>query len=473
MDSNTHSTQGPTGPVDGQPSQPADDLALLMAALDRLDTKDLGRLADSALTDQTLQLRPLAARLDGIWLKYLAAVDARGAAGAEAGVQFGSTAGWLRARLRMSSHATAVRTGRALFRGPLAQTAQALCKGELSAAHAQALAAGTQQLPAATVSDAEATLVDAARQLDPTGLRRLVGHLQDTIDPDGADAQAQRRYERRGLWLTPTIDALVAVHGLLEAEAGQTLVAALEPLARPADHHDSRTGGQRTADALHELARRSLEAGRLPKTGGVRPQLQVVVDLDSLVGDGCGIGGDAGWAAPLAPKACRRLACDATLTRVVVTRQRGHHRPDGAPHQFSCGPGDPHALSGDPHDPTLSALAGLLRAVLGRLPSVLGGAASMPLDLGRATRVVSPAQRNALAVRDGGCVFPGCARPLAWCEAHHVRHWLDGGPTDLDNLALVCRAHHRAIHDGGWQLTRGPDGRFTATPPYRGQRTAA
>src|SRR5215208_5764580 len=121
MDSNTHSTQGPTGPVDGQPSQPADDLALLMAALDRLDTKDLGRLADSALTDQTLQLRPLAARLDGIWLKYLAA-------GAAAGVQFGSTASWLRARLRMASStaATAARTARALFRGPLAQTAQAL-----------------------------------------------------------------------------------------------------------------------------------------------------------------------------------------------------------------------------------------------------------------------------------------------------------------------------------------------------------
>src|SRR5829696_8212875 len=200
MDSNTHSTQGPTGPVDGQPPQPADDLALLMAALDRLDTKDLGRLADSALTDQTLQLRPLAARLDGIWLKYLAAVDGRGAAGAEAGVQFGSTAGWLRARLRMASStaATAVRTARALFRGPLAQTAAALGQGAISAAHAEALAAGTQQLPAATVSDAEPTLVDAARHLDPTGLRRLGGHLQDTIDPERADAAAQRRYERRG-----------------------------------------------------------------------------------------------------------------------------------------------------------------------------------------------------------------------------------------------------------------------------------
>jgi HNH endonuclease len=100
------------------------------------------------------------------------------------------------------------------------------------------------------------------------------------------------------------------------------------------------------------------------------------------------------------------------------------------------------------------------------LPPVLGGAASQPLDVGRASRVVQPAQRSALAVRDGACVFPGCDRPLAWCDAHHLVHWLDGGPTDLANLALLCRAHHRAVHEGGWRLTRQPNGRLTATPPH-------
>ena len=98
------------------------------------------------------------------------------------------------------------------------------------------------------------------------------------------------------------------------------------------------------------------------------------------------------------------------------------------------------------------------------LPPTLGGAPSLPLDVGRATRVIAPAQRAALAVRDRGCVFPGCDRPLAWCDAHHLWHWVDGGPPDLSNLALVCPAHHRTVHEGGWQLTRGPDGRFTATP---------
>jgi hypothetical protein len=76
-------------------------------------------------------------------------------------------------------------------------------------------------------------------------------------------------------------------------------------------------------------------------------------------------------------------------------------------------------------------------------------------------------------VRDGGCVFPGCDRPLSWCEAHHLVHWLDGGPTDLDNLVLVCRAHHRAVHEGGWRLQHRPDGRLTATPPHRRPRVAA
>jgi HNH endonuclease len=101
------------------------------------------------------------------------------------------------------------------------------------------------------------------------------------------------------------------------------------------------------------------------------------------------------------------------------------------------------------------------------LPPALGGVPSQPLDVGRASRVITPAQRSALAVRDSGCVVPDCARPLAWCEGHHLVHWLDGGRTDLANLALVCRAHHRAIHEGGWQLTRGLDGRCTATPGHR------
>ena len=145
-------------------------------------------------------------------------------------------------------------------------------------------------------------LVEAARRLDPGRLRRLLGRLLQVADPDGADRDRERRHARRGLWLAPTFEGMVAVDGLLEPEAGQTLLAALEPLARPADAHDTRSGSQRNADALTELARRHLEGGRLPQTGGVRPQLLVTVDLDSLLGHPQGTGGEVGWAGPAGPR---------------------------------------------------------------------------------------------------------------------------------------------------------------------------
>ena len=132
----------------------------------------------------------------------------------------------------------------------------------------------------------------------------------------------------------------------------------------------------------------------------------------------------------------------------------------------------PAAHSPDPGGPA-EGRGDWLRAIMALLPPLLGGARSQPLDVGRTSRVITPAQRNALAVRDGGCVFPGCSRPLAWCEGHHLISWLDGGPTDLPNLALVCRAHHRAVHEGGRRLARGPDGGFIATPPHRRHRAAA
>jgi Domain of unknown function (DUF222) len=224
----------------------------------------------------------------------------------------------------------------------------------------------------------------------------------------------------------------------LDPEGGQRVLAALEPLARPSDAQDARSGDQRRADALVELARRALEGGRLPQTGGVRPQLTVLVDLDSLLGPG-GLGGEAGWAGPLTPEACRRLACDSALTRVLVTRgpagDLGHHDHHGDPSGHHGHHPDGHHGGGQHGPDDNDGLAARLRAAMALLPPVLGGAPSQPLDVGRASRVITPAQRSALAVRDRGCVFPDCDRPLAWCEGHHLVHWADGGPTDLANLA--------------------------------------
>ena len=188
---------------------------------------------------------------------------------------------------------------------PLTQTAQALCAGELSPAHASVLAHGTHDLPTQTAAKAEPVLVAAARRLDPPRLRRVIGHLQHAADPDGADRDTERRHGRRGLWVAPTYEGMVALQGLLEPEAGHLVLAALEPLARPSDAQDARSGPQRRADALVELARRNLEGGQLPKTGGIRPQLTVTVDLDSLLGHPGGLGGELGGLGPLHPEACR------------------------------------------------------------------------------------------------------------------------------------------------------------------------
>jgi hypothetical protein len=378
-------------------------------------------------------------------------------------------------RLRLGARAAAgsVRTARALFGGPLTGTAQALIEGTISAVHASVVAHGTCDLLDHRCAEAEPILVEAACRLDPPRLRRVLGHLRLVADPDGEHDRTQQR--RRGLWLAPTFEGMVAVGGLLEPEAGQLLLAVLEPLARPADTNDARSGSQRRADALAELARRALESGRLPQTGGVRPQLTVTVDLDSLLGRQNAVGGEVGGPGSLAPEGCRRLACDGALTRVLVTRHPDHqqhpshhrhpdHHNDPDHHDGPHGHGDGPSGHGD------EALAEQLRAALALLPPALGGAPTQPLEVGRTTRVIQSAQRTALAVRDGGCVFPGCARPLAWCEAHHLRHWLHGGPTDLANLALLCRAHHRAVHEGGWRLQRHPDGQLTAVPPHRPHR---
>jgi hypothetical protein len=80
-----------------------------------------------------------------------------------------------------------------------------------------------------------------------------------------------------------------------------------------------------------------------------------------------------------------------------------------------------------------------------------------PLDVGRTRRTIPPAMRRALVVRDRGCRFPGCDRPPEWCEAHHLWHWVDGGDTKPENIALLCEFHHRCAHEHGLELVWGPD----------------
>jgi hypothetical protein len=105
-----------------------------------------------------------------------------------------------------------------------------------------------------------------------------------------------------------------------------------------------------------------------------------------------------------------------------------------------------------------------------KISRVITDGKSEPLDVGRATRTIPAALRRALVVRDRGCTFPGCDRPAAWCDAHHLVHWTKGGPTCLENCVLLCSAHHRMVHDGGWDLRRSQDGRLLVRPPHHVMR---
>jgi Domain of unknown function (DUF222) len=314
MSSNTDSIEGAGG------------LEHLAAVVEELAGEELAALPAAAAARRVLVLRGLLERLEGQWLRELAAVDARGAAGAEDDTQADGTAGWLRRRLRAGATQASgwVRMARALFRGPLAETGKALAAGELSAAHAAVLAGGTQDLPPATAAQAEPVLLQAARRLDPPRLRRLVAHLGLVADPDGAAAQARRRHEQRGLWVSATFAGMVAVDGCWSRRRARRCWRRWNRW--PPTTADARSAPQRRADALAELARRALEGGRLPQTGGVRPQLTVTIELAGLLGDHPTPGGEGGWTGSLSAATCRRLACDAAVTRAIVTRPRQQRR---------------------------------------------------------------------------------------------------------------------------------------------------
>ncbi len=443
----------PVGP-DGQPA----GLEGLAAAVGEFAADDLDQLGDALLAAQVVAVQRLGDQLEAVKLRRLAAVDARGAAGAERGASAPSTQGWLRATTRMSPAAAGqrVRTARALHQGPLVATAAALAAGEVSYAHAAVLADATHDLPPAKVAEAEGVLVDAARRLDPARLHRLAGHLRDVLDPQGSEERGRARLERRGLWLAATFDGMVAVNGLLDPDAGEAARAALAPLARPTGPDDERSAAQRRADALGELARQALQAGHLPDCGGLRPQLAVTVEFASLLAEQ---GGVVGWAAGAGSWAARPPA------GLPATRPSPARSSTATPTTPKPATPPPRGVGNSAADG--GGLAGALRATIALLPPPLG--APVP--------AAGPGPRHPLrpprpAPRPGGArrrLRRGRLRPPPpWTDAHHLHHWLAGGPTSLDNLVLLCRVHHRAVHEGGWQLHHDPaSGQATLTPPAR------
>jgi hypothetical protein len=235
------------------------------------------------------------------------------------------------------------------------------------------------------------------------------------------EAAEARAFANRGLWLSRVGPAGWALRADLDADVGASLAAMIDACSRPtaetrdlqhpdAGARDTRDPARRRADAFERILRSAAAAPDLPEHSGWRPTISVLTDYDALRAQLPGIGGVLDDGTPLSAAGVRRLACDA-----------------------------------------------------GVLPVVLGTDSAV-LDLGRSARLVPPGLRRALVVRDRGCAWPGCDRPPGWCDAHHILHWVDGGPTCPGNCVLLCRRHHTLAHRGDWSIRVGPLG-AEFTPP--------
>src|SRR5918996_3632853 len=289
---------------------------------------------------------------------------------------------------------------------------RSIAEGEISSSVVEALVRARDAAPEAFAQE-EKVLVDSAKTLSHRELRVALERWRDGVDAAGAAREKEERYARRRFTAVVGLDGMVRTDGDLDPENGQYVITALRAKVDAWSRgrtDDTRLPAQRRADALGEICREWLDLAERPSIGGERPHVVVTMNLAALQAraDGRASLEDVG---AITPESARRLACDASITRVIT----------------------------DAH--------------------------SEPLELGRKTKVVAAALRRALAVRDGGCRFPGCERPPGWTDAHHVRHWADGGETGLSNLVLLCRPHHRVIHCGfgvamihGRPEFRRPDG---------------
>jgi len=166
---------------------------------------------------------------------------------------------------------------------------------------------------------------------------------------------------------------------VLDPVGGAALKTAIDSLSKRHAEDDERTPRQRRADALTEIVLHAMDEGKLPKRNGVRPHITVTTTLEGLKGELGAPASQLEHGMPISSKTVERLACDGCLSRVLM-------------------------------------------------------ADSVVIDVGHATRSVSPSQRRALRVRDKHCSFPGCDRPVSWTSPHHVEFWSRGGPTNMSNL---------------------------------------
>jgi len=325
-----------------------------------------------------------------------------------------SCAHWLNWRIGLGLGAAREKVRVAHALADLPQISAAMARGTLSFSKVRAL---TRVATPAT----ETRLLDLALSATAAQVERFTRAWRRVDRTVAADETARRHLHRHlDVWVDD--DGMVVLRGRLSPEVGAVVQRALEAASEqlrqasaPADDAHGLaqevTPAQRRADALGLLAESALAHELDRGTAGDRYQVVLHVEGDSLRADGTAgqaVLEDAGGS-HLSAETYQRLACDASL--VVM-----QHAPDGT-----------------------------------------------VLDVGRKTRTIPPAIRRALAARDRQCCFPGCA--ARHCDAHHIHHWAEGGATSLDNLTLLCRHHHRAVHEERFTVARHPNGELTFRRP--------
>jgi hypothetical protein len=317
---------------------PLDPLADLTLAIDQLQAQDLHLAHGSELGPRLVALRGAINRLEAESARTLEVFDRTQAFVADGAL---SAASWLRHHCNLSHGAAASQVQAARRLPELARARRAFAAGEIGPAHVSLMARTADQVGVEPIQEQEEVLVEAARNLDPRMFRQVTGHLRHCVDPDGALKDHNRAYERRGVWLSQTMDGTWALDGTLDPEGGAILQAALAAVEGKPKPGDERDAPKRRHDSLIELGRQRLDAGDLPTSGGQRPHLIVSADLETLMGRqgkpaGAGL---LNWELLVPAETVRRLACDCSVTPMVTG-------PDGEPLNVAGGCGGGRAPPG-------------------------------------------------------------------------------------------------------------------------------
>ena len=395
--------------------------------LSHLAHVDVEELDPSDLRDITLQLEHLRRFTDAAEAHLLAELDDRRVTDLLSGL---TTSKWLAERARLPAGVARQRLVVAKKLAAMLPTVdEALSAGRLGFDHARVFADVVNDRNHAAMEPLLDDLIAASAGTVFNRWRDDVTALAAYLDPDG-DHDPANDLARNRLTLSPSDDVML-LRGELAGERALSVHDTLNAVADELFHQYRRDHetfpelgvpdrATLLALALEEVCRRALAVDRASTQA---PKVEATLTIHAAHGS-CSCGGDDPSVLAAAWSIESRLGLPLPATTLPT---------------FLC-------------DPVLYAA----------LVDSLG----VPIDMGRATRTTTPAQRRALTVRDGGCVFPGCDCPAAWTDAHHIRQWTrDEGPTDLDNVILLCRRHHRVAHRNGWNVELDGDGWTRWTTP--------